>query len=215
MTLCKGGGTAQAGFERVLPCWQRESTGTKRLLRWLPRRFFWRLGLGSGYGIEQTTFAWSLVKHLRRQRIDILHVQDPQVAVLVQRAHRLGLVRTRTVLGHGTEEPLEFQRRITYLQHLAPWHLDEARAAGAWRPTWTAIPNFIDTELFRPGRNDELRKELGIPASARVVLVVAAIKRQHKRIDYVLNEFARIGPHPGPLPEGEGMPARIGDGGAR
>ncbi|MGA2256494.1 MAG: glycosyltransferase family 4 protein, partial [Thermoguttaceae bacterium] len=224
VTLCKGGGTAQADFEQVLPCWQRDSVLTQRLLRRLPQRFFWRFGLGSAYGIEQTTFAWSLIQHLRRQRIDILHVQDPQVAVVVQRAHRLGLVRTRTILGHGTEEPWEFQRRIIYLQHLAPWHLDEARAAGAWRPTWRAIPNFIDTEMFRPscaergegsgeragtmypwsGSGEGLRKELGIPADASVVLAAAAIKRQHKRIDYLLNEFARICPHPGPLPEGEG-----------
>ena len=192
VTLCKGGGTAQADFERVLPCWQRDSVRTQRLLRRLPQRFFWRLGLSSGYAIEQTTFAWSLIKHLRRQRIDILHVQDPQVAVLVQRAQRLGLVRTRTILGHGTEEPLEFQRRITYLQHLAPWYLDEARTAGASRPTWTAIPNFVDTEVFRPGCGDGLRKELGIPSSALVVLMVAAIKRHHKRIDYLLEEFAHL-----------------------
>ena len=38
-------------------------------------------------------------------------------------------MRTRTILAHGTEEPLSFQRKITYLQHLAPWHLEEARAA--------------------------------------------------------------------------------------
>jgi glycosyltransferase involved in cell wall biosynthesis len=239
VTLCKGGGEAEAVYERVLPCWQRDSARTERLLRRLPRRFFWRLGLASGYGIEQTTFAWSLIRHLRRERIDILHVQDPQVAVLVERAHRLGLVGARTILAHGTEEPLDFQRRITYLQHLAPWHLDEARAAGVWRPTWTAIPNFIDSDRFRPGPGERgagsgegaagsrerwagsrgrgagsrehgagsgegLRKELGIPSDAPVVLVAAAIKRQHKRIDYLLREFAALRPHPNPLPVGEG-----------
>ena len=70
----------------------------------------------------------------------------------MQWARRLGLVRTRTILAHGTEEPLSFQRQITYLQHLAPWHREEARAAGAWKPTWTVIPNFIDTDVFHPGR---------------------------------------------------------------
>src|SRR5207244_3306042 len=148
---------------------------TNRLLRWLPRRGLWRLGLGDGYGVEQTTFALGLLRHLRRERIDLLHVQDPQVALIVQRARQLGWVRTRTILAHGTEEPLSYQRKITYLQHLAPWHVEEARAAGVWKPTWTAIPNFIDTDLFYPGRGEVLRAELGIPPEALVVLTVAAI----------------------------------------
>jgi glycosyltransferase involved in cell wall biosynthesis len=133
-----------------------------------------------------------LLRYLRRERSDILHVQDPQVAIMVQLARRVGLVPTRTILAHGTEEPLDFLRKITYLQHLAPWHLEKARAAGVYKPTWTAIPNFINTELFCPGRGDALRRELGIPTSGIVVLSVAAIKRHHKRIDYLLQEFGRL-----------------------
>jgi 1,2-diacylglycerol 3-alpha-glucosyltransferase len=192
VSLCKGGGRPEAEFERVIPCWQRESAQTKRLLRWLPRRVIWRLGLASGYGIEQTTFALGLLNHLRRERIDILHVQDPQVALIIRRAERLGLVRTRVILAHGTEESYHFLEEFIHLQHLAPWHLETARAAGVWKPTWTAIPNFIDTDLFRPGGFESLRAELGIPPNGLVVVTAAAIKRQHKRIDYLLDEFAGV-----------------------
>jgi glycosyltransferase involved in cell wall biosynthesis len=69
--------------------------------------------------------------------------------------------------------------------------LEEARAAGVWKPAWTAIPNFIDTNQFKPGET-ALRAELGIPADALVVLTAAAIKRGHKRIDYLIEEFARL-----------------------
>jgi glycosyltransferase involved in cell wall biosynthesis len=95
-------------------------------------------------------------------------------------------------LAHGTNEPPAFLGKIDFLQHLAPWHLEEVRRAGVWKPTWTAIPNFIDVETFRPGRADSLRAELGVPAHALVVLTVAAVKREHKRIDYLLAEFARL-----------------------
>ncbi len=192
VTLCKGAGTATRPYERVVPCLRRESDGTRRLLKLLPRRASWRLGLGSPYDVEQTTFALRLLPFLRRHRIDVLHVQDPQVALIAQRARRLGLVRTRTVLAHGTEEPVAFLRRIEFLQHLAPWHLEQAREAGAWKPTWTAVPNFIDTHRFAPSRADELRAELGIPADGLVVLTAAAVKRHHKRIDHLLVEFARL-----------------------
>ncbi len=192
VTLCKGAGTATRPYERVVPCLRREAPWTKRLLRALPRRASWRVGLGSPYDIEQTTFALRLLPYLRRRRADILHVQDPRVAAIVQRARRCGLVRTRTILAHGTEEPVPFLRGIEYLQHLAPWHLEQVRDAGAWRPAWTAIPNFIDTDRFAPGRSDALRAELGIPADGLVVLTAAAIKRHHKRIDHLIAEFARL-----------------------
>jgi glycosyltransferase involved in cell wall biosynthesis len=191
VTLCKGGGEATKPYEKVIPCWQREAGKTRRLLEVLPRRFSWRMGLGSNYDIEQTTFTWNLIRHLRRTRADILHVQDPRIALLVQRARQCRLVRTRTILAHGTEEPFAFQKKITYLQHLAPWHLEEARQAGFWKPTWTAIPNFIDTERYSL-KGDNLRQELGIPADAQVILSVAAIKRHHKRIDHLIHEMAKL-----------------------
>ncbi len=192
VVLYKGGGVAVRSYERVVPCLTREAPRTKRLLRHFPARFSWRFGLGSGYGVEQTSFAWNLIRALRRERADILHVQDPRVALLAQRARRLGVIRTRTILAHGTEEPAAFLKRIEFLQHLAPWHLENLKAEGVWKPAWTAIPNFIDTERFHPGRAGPLRAELGIPANALVVLTAAAIKRGHKRIDYLLHEFARL-----------------------
>jgi glycosyltransferase involved in cell wall biosynthesis len=190
--LCRGAGAATRPFERVVSCLQREAPATARLLRLLPRSLSWRVGLGSGYDVEQTSFALNLVRLLRRERPDVLHVQDPQVAIITQRARRLGLVRTRTILAHGTEESPDFLKRIHYLQHLAPWHLEQMRAADAWKPAWTAIPNFIDTDRFRPGRADALRAELGIPADAFVVLTAAAIKRNHKRVDHLIAEVARL-----------------------
>jgi glycosyltransferase involved in cell wall biosynthesis len=189
--LYKGGGTAEAPYERVISCWQRNAPKTRRLLRWMPRGA-WRVGLGSALGLEQTSFALPLLLELRRQRADILHVQEPQLALLVQRAQQLGFVRTLAILGHGTNEPLDFLQKVTYLHHLTPWYLEEARAAGVWKPTWTAIPNFVDTNRYCPGRDDALRDELAIPRGALVVLSVAAIKRDHKRVDYLLHEFERL-----------------------
>src|SRR5205814_9718302 len=153
------------------------------------RKIGWRMSLGSGYEVEQMTFALRLIDLLRREQADILHVQDPQVALIVQRAARMGIIATRTILAHGTEEPPSFLSKITYLQHLAPWHMKET---GIVRQTWTAIPNFVDTDRFSPGRSGALRRELRIPSGATVVLSVAAIKRDHKRVDYLLNEFERV-----------------------
>ena len=186
--LCKGSGPAESDFERTIPCIRRTGSWLNRL----PRRGLWRIGLGSPYEVEATTFALNLLRVLRREHIDILHVQDPLIARSVQRARARRIVPTRAILGHGTNESLDFLNKITFVQHLAPYHQEQATRSGANKPTWTAIPNFIDTDTFHPGRNDAMRDELSIPRDAVVVLSVAAIKREHKRIDHLIREFAAI-----------------------
>ncbi len=188
VTLLKGGGVAERPYEVAVPCLRRDDPRTARLLRRLPRGA-WRVGFGSKYDVEQTTFAVNLVGELRRRKVDVLHVKDPHVAKLVQLANHLRLVRTRVILAHGTEESDVFLKGIRYVQHLAPWHHQQFRTAGVDRPTWTTIPNFIDTDTFRPGRGDALRAELGIPPDHLVVLTAAAIKRHHKRVDHLIAEF--------------------------
>lgn len=192
VTLCKGAGDVRTPYERAIPCWPRASRRAMRAARLLPRALAWRMGLESPYGVEQATFALGLIAHLRRTRADVLHVQDPLVASIVQRARRWGLVRTRVILAHGTEETSSFLNSLEHVQHLAPAHADTCLSEGFWRERWTTIPNFVDTEAFTPGVNPALRAELGIPDGALVVLTVAAIKRKHKRIDALIDEFAAL-----------------------
>jgi 1,2-diacylglycerol 3-alpha-glucosyltransferase len=191
VTLYKGSGRPGADYEKVLSCWPRTGRGAQRAIRWLPKSS-WHIGLGTEYQVEQATFTLGLLRTLRRSRADILHVQDPLVALIAQRASRLKLIRAKVILGHGTNEPASYLKKITYLQHLSPWQRDEWRKAGVYRPTWCAIPNFIDTRAFRPGRSPELRAELGIPEDAVVVLSAAAVKKDHKRIDHLVAEMGRL-----------------------
>jgi 1,2-diacylglycerol 3-alpha-glucosyltransferase len=188
VVLCKGAGAVAAEYERVIPCWRRDAPKTRTLLRWLPNRLTWRAGVGSSYDVEQISFALGLVRYLRRDHADILHVQDPGVARILQRAGEMRLIRTKTILAHGTEESDAFLARIKFVQQLAPWHLQRSQIAGVARSTWTAIPNFVDTTRFKPGDTVAARTALGISPTAAVILSVAAIKRHHKRVDWLLDE---------------------------
>ena len=190
VTLLKGSGTASRPYERVVRCARRGGPANRLLNRLLPGPF-WHVGLGSSYDIEQTSFAPHLIPRLARAT-DVVHTQDPLVALILQRARRLGLIRAPVILGHGTEEPLEWLQKIEFVQHLAPFHLEEARRAGCHRPGWTAIGNFVDTDRFRPGPAKELRSVYGLRPDSLVVLCVAAVKRHHKRADYLVREVARL-----------------------
>jgi len=190
VTLFKGSGRAEAPYERVCRCLRRGSNLNTRLNRMLPG-WAWHLGLGNDYDIEQTTFALAAIPMLGR-RFDVVHTQDPLASLILQRARKTGLVKAPTILAHGTEEPFDFLRKIDYVQHLAPFHLEEARAAGCYKDTWCAIGNFVDTERFSPGDGRALRERHGIPPDAFVVLSVAAVKKVHKRIDYLIREVAAL-----------------------
>ena len=192
VNLYKGAGKSNADFEQVLPCWTRNSIKTRLLVQSVPNAIGWRLGIGSRYAVEQQTFARSLISALKSDPMDILHVQDPFVAVQVQKAQQRGQINTRVILAHGTEEPLNFQQRVIYLQHLAPWHRQAARQAGVDRKEWATIPNFIDVDKFQPVGPSDIRDKLGIPHQDLVVLVAAAVKRNHKRIDYLIREFREL-----------------------
>ncbi len=202
----------------IIPCLRRRTVLSDLIVKLLPS-FTWRWGLQSGYGLEQLTFWWRLKKRLRQGQYDILHIQDPMVADLCRKARAAGRVSSKEILAHGTEEPLEFLSKFDYLQHLAPWHLHQAlEALGETanqestlhsslstshvpRPTshsphpfWTAMPNFVDTELYCPvpdsGEKKLIRRNLRIPEDAFVIGTAAAVKKHHKRIDYLIREFA-------------------------
>ncbi len=189
--LFRGSGNPSRSYERLIPCWRRDDPRTKRFVAWLPR-FLWRLGIKSVYGIEQTSFALGILRFLRSLQIDILHVQDLPLARIVQAARKWRLIRTRVILGHGTDEPDTTISKFEYLQHLTPWHLEKAKARGCWKPTWSAIPNFVNTERFTPGSAPQLREKLGIPANAMVVLTSAAITVSVKRVDRLLDGFSEF-----------------------
>lgn len=110
---------------RVLPCLKRGD----RLTRWIVKMapgFTWRWGWTSPYDLEQRSFWRWLYPILRDEGYDILHVQDPLLADLCRRYREVGKLKTKEILAHGTEEPLEFLARFPYVQHLAPWHLEQA-----------------------------------------------------------------------------------------
>jgi len=188
----------------ALRCIRRRTPLSDLIVKLMPP-FTWRWGLKAGYGLEQLTFWRRLRQKLNEGQFDILHVQDPMVADLCRKDRAAGRVRAREILAHGTEEPLEFLSHFDYLQHLAPWHLQESLKqleqtvgrtplASAPRPFWTAMPNFVDTELYCTVSDDSerklIRRNLRIPEDAFVVGTAAAVKKHHKRIDYLIREFA-------------------------
>jgi glycosyltransferase involved in cell wall biosynthesis len=114
----------------------------------------------------------------------------------MDRLNRLGFSRPRVILGHGTEEPDAYLHKFSCLQHLTPGYRDDYEPHRPARQLSFGIPNFIDTKRFRPPANTAAkaaaRAAFGLPPSSLIILCVAALKRHHKRCDYLIQEFAQF-----------------------
>ena len=190
VTLFKGSGSRRRPYEAVCRCLRIAGAANRCLDKMIPPQA-WHLGLGSRLKRQETTFALHLIPRLGWD-YDIVHVKEPLVALLLQRAHKAGLVKAPVILGHGTEEPLWFLKKIDYVQHLAPHYLEEARRAGIDRAGWTAAGNFVDTEKFHPRGGERVRGKYEVEPGSFVVLCVAAVKRHHKRIGYLIQEVKKL-----------------------
>lgn len=187
-------GSEPGGDIVALPCLKRTGTGAIRLAQAFRQLGGWRYGLGSTYEAEQTSFALALWWRIRRG-IDILHVQDPIIAAYCELAHQHGLCGAKVIYANGTGEGPGRMRRFAHVQLLNP------QAYAAWQPLKPPgqmtfmIPNFVDTDRFSPGNRSKARADLGLPQDRVILLCSAAIRRYHKRVDYLLAEFARVLAH--------------------
>lgn len=93
--------------------------------------------------------------------------------------------------------PLVFQGARKWLV-VSLDHAASCRLAPLFRRRWAdvvEIPNGVDTNLFRPDVDGRpVRRRLGIPERARVLLFVGALDRAHhfKGAGYLLRAFARM-----------------------
>lgn len=184
-------GAAPGDHIRPLGCLRRTAASNRALVGVFRRLGGWRYGIGSVYELEQLTFALSLWRAVRRD-FDVVHLQDPLVARILDRLHRAGLSRPRVILGNGTGETVERLRSYSVVQELLPPSRARWDGEAPPLPALYQIPNFIDLATFSPGSKREARAAFDLPQDAFVVLCSAAIRRYHKRIDYLIGEFARF-----------------------
>jgi 1,2-diacylglycerol 3-alpha-glucosyltransferase len=184
-----GGAPGPGSFE-ALPCMKRHRGAARSVARVFRRLGGWRYGLGSAWDVEQTTFAFFLWLQVRRE-YDIVHVQDPTTGKILNHLHRLGLSRPSVILANGTDESVEWLSHLTVVQELSPVAASRwPRRDGSGHPTVFCVPNFIDLGTFSTGDQEVARRRFDLPADALIVLCCAAIGRFHKRIDYLIREFA-------------------------
>jgi glycosyltransferase involved in cell wall biosynthesis len=165
---------------------------TSRVLGLLPHRWqteFRRLQ------IECTLFALGMAPLLWREKFDVIHFSEvPLGRALLWLRRRFGF-RYRLLFSNGGPWPPWDCASFDAVHQVSPAHAAAGREFGLPAERCFLVPYGTErARLQAPAQFDRLvaRRGWGLPDQGLVVLSLAALNRHHKRIDWLIAEFARL-----------------------
>lgn len=192
--LVKGAGSREQGArsgEQVVWCLAR--TG------W-PAQLIGRITGRSAYAVEQWSSFPGVVRAIRKFRPQVIFYSDANLGFLLRRFRRQIGVPFRLLFSNGGPCHPPFDRH-DFVHQVAPLYRQEALQAGEPPEKHFLVPYGIHVPIAPisdPVAKRALRGRLGLPLDRQVVLSVGWIARQHKRMDFVIEEVARL-PEPRPF----------------
>src|SRR6266446_3859350 len=190
ITLYKGAGEEKPD-EHVL--WNVPRTGRiARLLGACIRR--------NSYVAEQLSTFPSMVRAIWKHRPDIIFYSDSNLGFQLFRWRKQIGVPFRLLFSNGGPCYPPFPR-TDYVHQVAPFYFEQALAVGVSPKLQHMVPYGISVPAGAPDVSElakrTARERLRLPLDRRIVLSVGWIAAKQKRMDYVVNEVARL-PTPRP-----------------
>lgn len=186
LRLCRGPGVAGPD-EHVLRCLPRNEW----LARWLGV-----LVRRNGYVVEQLTAFPSFCRFVRDWKPDVIFYSDSNHGFQLFKWRKQIGVDFKLLFSNGGPCRPPFNR-TDFVHQVAPVYLEAAMAAGEPVGKHFMVPYGINVPAEAPvpdpvGKR-ALRQQLGLPLEGSVVVSVGWISKQHKRMDYVIEEMAALG----------------------
>jgi glycosyltransferase involved in cell wall biosynthesis len=183
--LFKSGGPL--GKREKRPALLRTATKVARILP------LGSLAGASEYNRDCLAFGVCMIPDIIRLKFDVIHCVDPPMAVILRHLKRIFRFRARVLFTEGCVVPPEFYPPVDHVHHVAPQHMQNAVDRGIDPALMTLIPSGVHTERFADaGDRNDLREKFGIARSTFVVLAVSALRREHKRLDYLIEEASGL-----------------------
>ncbi|KAA6465391.1 glycosyltransferase family 4 protein [Acidobacteria bacterium AB60] len=178
--LFKGSGPRKTN-EIVVPCLRRDF-----LMRFMnpQRAFYW----------EQITFAIGLLPYLFFKKIDVVHFSEGNLGNALTRFLRWTRSPIKLLLWNGGPLSPQHFKRDLFIQQVSQEGLDLALEYGIEPARMHLIPYGLAPEtLVIDAPREAARRRLGFPEDAFLVLSLAALNKEHKRLDYLIQEVAEAG----------------------
>jgi glycosyltransferase involved in cell wall biosynthesis len=189
VTLFKSGGPADEGraHEEVVPPFLRSATAVARALpvgRCLGRTEYHR---------DCIAFALAALPKLRSGAFDVVHMIDPPLASVLARLKSCGLLPAKLLFTEGCVMPPALYPKADHIHHVALAAYEAGLRFGHAPERMTLAPCGVHTDRFPlADERAALRRAYGIADETFVVLSIAAIKRDHKRVDHLIREVAKL-----------------------
>jgi len=145
------------------------------------------------YGVEQVSFWSALNFELIGWKPDAIWVKDVPLAHLLLASRVAFNLKFKIILANGGMFKPSTYKDFDLTQQLQHQAYDEAIAYGIPAEKMEVLGNCIPSpEAMAHADRAAVRNSLGLKQDDWVIVCVAAWNKYHKRIDYLLNEVARL-----------------------
>lgn len=147
------------------------------------------------YLLEQVTFLIGMLPSLIRYKPDIIYYSDFALGTFLWHMRRFIKFKYKLLFSNGAPNGPPFKTE-DHVQQLLQMYVEEAYAGGTTLDKQTMLPYAInvDKELIAQNAQNKqaLLNELSIAEGKKIIICVGAVNSHHKRIDYLIDEFAAM-----------------------
>ncbi|MGI4729905.1 MAG: glycosyltransferase [Janthinobacterium lividum] len=184
--MIKGGGK-NLNNEIVIPNLPRRKKSAQLLAKFLPF---------DAYTIEQITFCIALLPLIVSKKPAVIYYSDFTLGTYLWHLRKYLKFKYKLLFSNGAPNGPPFKTE-DHVQQLLPVYLEQAIQQGAPAAMQTLLPyGFnIDVEerLNTINQKKNIRNNLGFSPAQKIILSVGAVNKHHKRMDYLINEVAKLG----------------------
>lgn len=160
-------------------------------LNFLDEQKRWRLS----YILEQASFGFGMLPKSLGWQPEFVWTKEVPLAHMLYESRKLRRLDYKIIFANGGGFRPKTYHQFDFIQQLQAESYDEAIQYGIPAHKMQIIPNLVPYSPPQKSRNT-LRKEYGYGPDDWIVVCVAAWNTHHKRIDYLIDEFAGLNdPH--------------------
>ncbi|OCX54553.1 hypothetical protein BEL04_09970 [Mucilaginibacter sp. PPCGB 2223] len=183
--LLKGAGPS-ADRELTIPCVERNSAAAARLAKATGHEKYW---------VEQFTFLIGMLPALIKYRPAVIYYSDFVLGTFLFHLRRFLKFKYKLLFSNGSPNGPPYKTE-DHVQQLLAIYEQEGIKGGTPPEKQTLLPyGFaigLDEHLEAISKKQDIRKALGLDPEKKIILSVGAINKHHKRMDYVVNEVAKL-----------------------
>lgn len=150
------------------------------------------------YRIENVIFSIPIVLDCYRNSNRIIHFSESITANILFKIRKIFGGNFKLVFSNGGPVSPRHYQKYDYVQVLTPSQYQEALDSGYPEEQLFLIPYGLNCKLFSQTISAEERRKqrqlFNLPCDRQIIVSVGAVNKYHKRMDWLLQEFAFLDP---------------------